>query len=57
MGTDHTGPVTFAGRATFPPVGQWDTPVEYRIECQYANGLSMQVGSRRYFPLGIRFHG
>ena len=57
MGTDHTGSVTFAGRATFPPVGQWDTPVEYRIECQYANGLSMQVGSRRYFPLGIRFHG
>jgi len=58
MGTDKTGPVEIEGRATFPKPGSLsDTPLTWRIEYKYANGVKMIFTDASQNPEGIRFEG
>ena len=58
MGADSTGPVEIAGRATFPKPGSLsDTPLTWRIEYLYANGVKMVFTDASQNPEGIKFEG
>ena len=41
MGADDTGPVEVKGEAVFPKNGLFDTPLTWRVECRYANGVKL----------------
>jgi predicted dehydrogenase len=57
-GTDHTGPVEVDGTGTFPKPGSLsDTPLTWRIEYKYANGVRMIFTDMSQNPEGIRFEG
>jgi len=56
--TDDTGPVEIEGRGTFPKKGSLsDTPLTWRIEYKYANGVKMIFTDASQNPEGIRFEG
>ncbi len=40
-GADDTGPVRIRSRAIFPTDGLYDTPIHYRVEYEYADGVTM----------------
>lgn len=40
-GTDETGPSSVEGRAMFPTNGLYNTPVHYRVDYEYADGVKM----------------
>ncbi len=57
-GTDDTGPVEIEGTGTFPKKGSLsDTPLTWRIEYQYANGVKMIFTDMSQNPEGVRFEG
>jgi predicted dehydrogenase len=57
-GSDDTGPVEIEGRGTFPKKGSLsDTPLTWRIEYKYANGVKMIFTDMSQNPEGIRFEG
>jgi len=57
-GTDGTGPVEIDGRGTFPKKGSLsDTPLTWRIEYKYANGVKMIFTDMSQNPEGVRFEG
>ncbi|MBN2375991.1 MAG: Gfo/Idh/MocA family oxidoreductase [Sedimentisphaerales bacterium] len=57
MGVDDTGPVQVEGVGRFPEDGLWDAAVQYKFQCDYAHGVSMEVGSNNYLKQGVRFIG
>ena len=57
-GTDDTYPVEIEGRGTFPEKGDLaDTPLTWRIEYKYANGVTMIFTDTSQNPEGVRFAG
>jgi predicted dehydrogenase len=56
-GTEDTGPVEVEGAGEFPTEGLWDAAVTYRVECRFANGLTMGIGSTNHFRAGVRWIG
>jgi len=57
-GADNTGPVEIEGRGTFPKKGSLsDTPLTWRIEYKYANGVKMIFTDMSQNPEGIRLEG
>ncbi len=40
-GTDDTGPTTVRSAAIFPTDGLYDTPIHYRVDFDYADGVTM----------------
>ncbi len=57
-GTDNTGPIEIEGRGTFPKKGSLtDTPLTWRIEYKYANGVKMIFTDMTQNPEGIRLEG
>ncbi|MFM1800889.1 MAG: Inositol 2-dehydrogenase [Planctomycetota bacterium] len=56
LNLDHSGPVEIKATGwTFPTPEIYNTPFEYEIQCQYADGLTTSIASR--YPVGIRFVG
>jgi len=54
-GTDLGGPVRYEGEARFPRGGLFDTPVQFRVEATYADGVKLifhDIG-----PRTVRFEG
>ncbi len=52
LGLDYTGPVEIEGTGEYPTDGIYDTPVAYRIECKYANGIKMTIANDKQLPHG-----
>jgi predicted dehydrogenase len=50
---DHTGPVEISGTGTFPDSGYFDHPLEYRVDCRYANGIEMTIANASRTELGM----
>jgi predicted dehydrogenase len=50
---DNTGPVEIEGTGVYPREGIYDVPVEYDIQCKYANGIEMRVANRSKLPFGM----
>jgi len=57
MGADDTGPVQAEGEAVFPEDGLFDTPLTWRVEYRYANGVKMIYTDNRKCAEGARFIG
>jgi len=57
MDTETTGPVAMEGEGVFPKDGLFDTVLTYRIEFQYANGVTLEMTSTDQNPHGVRFVG
>jgi predicted dehydrogenase len=58
MGTDATGPVEVEGTGVFPADGLYDTPVTWKVECRYANGMKMIYGDTASVGLqGVKYIG
>jgi predicted dehydrogenase len=56
--TEHTGPLEYEGRGTFPKDGLYNTPITYHVTATYANGVKLEITD----PLidndwAIRFEG
>jgi len=43
MGTEFTGPVSIDGVGEFPQTGLWNAASKYRINTEYANGMTMTI--------------
>ena len=56
-GMDGTCPVEIAGRGEFPTEGVYDTAWKWRVECRYANGITVVYASEDENPHGVRFEG
>jgi len=53
--SDDTGPVEVQGTGDFPPFDAvWNTPPTFKINCRYANGVTMEIWSE--VP-GIKLEG
>ena len=52
-GLEHTGPVEVSGVGVYPREGIYNVPVEYDINCKYANGIEMRVANASRFPMGM----
>jgi len=57
LGTDDTGPVEAEGEAVFPEDGLFDTPLTWRVEYRYANGVKLIYADNRKCAEGARFIG
>jgi len=58
MGTDGTGPLEIEGKATFPPKDSLsDTPLTWKVEYAYENGVKMVFTDTTQNPEGVRFEG
>ena len=57
MGTEHTGPVTIEGEGQFPEKGLFDTVMDYRIEFNYANGVTILMTDTNHNRHGVQFVG
>jgi len=54
-GSEMTGPVAVEGRGEFPENGLYNTAVNFRFTCTYADGVRLVVTNRA--PNGVRFEG
>jgi predicted dehydrogenase len=54
FGMDHSGPVTFEGKATFPTRGLYETAVDFEVTYTYADGRSAVCANR---GRGVKFVG
>jgi predicted dehydrogenase len=52
-GLEHTGPVEISGVGVYPPEGIFNVPVEYDLNCKYANGIEMRVANSSRLPHGM----
>ncbi len=59
LGLDRTGPVEIEGRGVFPKDGIFDTAMEYRIICKYANGVEILIANESQQPkrMGTVWYG
>jgi len=46
---DHEAPVKIKGKGVYPNEGIYNVPVEYLIETEYKNGLTMTIANAQYF--------
>ncbi len=46
---DNVAPVKIKGKGVYPVTGIYNVPVEYLIEAEYENGLTMTIANARYF--------
>ena len=54
---ERTGPVEIEGRGVYPRDGIYNTPIEYKFTCKYANGLVMTVANDEQIPRGTKWYG
>ncbi|KPK76741.1 MAG: hypothetical protein AMJ79_05560 [Phycisphaerae bacterium SM23_30] len=54
---EYTGPVEIEGTGVYPKDGLYNVPMEYNIECKYANGLTMIIANNTQVDQGIRWYG
>jgi hypothetical protein len=47
---ERSGPVEFSGEGVYPREGLFNVPVEYNINCKYANGIEMRVANSSQLP-------
>lgn len=52
---EYSAPVEFEGEAEFPESGLWDVHGKFRVQAEYANGVTMDI--RDDFPNGVKFIG
>ena len=52
LGMDRTGPVEISGIGVYPHEGLYDVPVEFDINCKFANGLTMRVANQTRLARG-----
>ncbi len=57
MGTEHSGPLTIEGRASFPNEGLWDVHGEFRVEYTYENEVKLTCASTTQHKPGVVFEG
>jgi len=50
IGMERSGPVEFSGEGVYPREGLFNVPVEYNINCKYANGIEMRVANSSQLP-------
>ncbi|MBM3883713.1 MAG: Gfo/Idh/MocA family oxidoreductase [Verrucomicrobia bacterium] len=56
-GTEESGPVEVEATGEFPNDGLWDAAVTYRVECRFANGVTMGIGTPTHYRGGVRWIG
>ncbi len=56
-GTDLTGPVEISGHGLFPDEGLYDTAVRWRLECRYANGVTLVDADVSRQRMGVTYEG
>jgi predicted dehydrogenase len=54
---ERTGPVEIEGRGVYPRDGIYNTPIEYKFTCKYANGLVITVANDEQIPRGTKWYG
>jgi predicted dehydrogenase len=54
-GTQYGGPIAYEGQAEFPRQGLFDTPVRFRVETTYADGVKLIFHDKS--PRTVRFEG
>ncbi len=54
---ERTGPVEIKGRGVYPRDGVYNTPIEYKFTCKYANGIVMTVANDEQIPRGTKWYG
>ncbi len=57
IGADDTGPVEAEGEGVYPKDGLFDTPLTWRVEYRYANGVKLIYADNRKCAEGTRFIG
>ncbi len=57
LGFDHTGPVQIEGKGDYPTDGLWTTPMTYKFNCKYANGIDMTVANDKQVQRGATWYG
>lgn len=57
MGADQTGPVEAQGKGVYPDDGLFDTPLTWRVEFRYADGLKMTFTNNQQNAEGAKFIG
>ncbi len=57
IGADDTGPVEAEGEGVYPADGLFDTPLTWRVEYRYANGVKLIYTDNRKCAEGTRFIG
>jgi len=50
---EHTGPTEVTAVGTFPQVGFWDAPLDYKVDCTFANGMTMTIANESQLELGM----
>ena len=53
--TDLGGPIAYEGHAEFPREGLWNTPMRYRVEATYADGVKLIYHDTS--PRTVKFEG
>ncbi len=56
-GTDLTGPVEVEGKGAFPKEGLYDTPMHWRLEYRYANGVTLIDADVSHERMGVTYEG
>jgi predicted dehydrogenase len=56
-GTDLTGPVEVEGKGVFPREGLYDTPMHWRLEYRYANGVTLIDADVSHERMGVTYEG
>ncbi len=56
---EHTGPEEISAVGAFPTEGMFDAPTHYRVECRFANGMTMTIADEEQseFGRGTRWMG
>ncbi|HNU52474.1 MAG TPA: Gfo/Idh/MocA family oxidoreductase [Verrucomicrobiota bacterium] len=59
LGTEHTGPVEVNPiHAEFPKTGIWDAATRYRVECKFANGVTVILqNAEGQYRMGAKWIG
>lgn len=57
VGADLAGPVEVDGRGRFPENGLYDTPVTWRVDYKYANGVTIIDADVSQHEMGIWYEG
>ena len=57
LGLERTGPVEIEGKGICPENGIYNTLIEYKFTCKYANGLVMIVANNKQITQGTKWYG
>lgn len=53
LGLEDTGPVKIEGRGVYPTDTFWDAPTTYRVDCTFANGMTMTIADADHLEMGM----